>query len=378
MNQVAAAVTIALSLGAGWLVPALAVHALVRTLADGPLLVRNYAGRRIPPVLGLAWLVWVIALLGVQVLLDVAVESGWQLGSVGAVIERIGTTPLALPVYVSPLILVAGCVALGMADDAFGGSGPKGFAGHLDALRHGRLTTGMLKMLGIGVIAVFYAATAAPGVLGKSDPGGTRLAGAGWFVLAWLLAALVIALSANLMNLLDLRPGRALKVYVLAVPAPAVLFALASVAAYNADAASYAAEIADLVLQPWEAGVAAAALVIVLLGPAVAVWSADLGERAMLGDAGANTMGAVVGYLLTAVLDLTGLAIAAAVLLALNLLSERISFSDAIDRIAPLRMFDRLGRLAEAPGKREVGAGGAPRRPDVRYHSDEEPVTEED
>ena len=159
MNQVAVAVTIVVSLGVGWLVPALAVHALVRTLADGPLLVRTYAGRRIPPVLGLAWLVWAIALLGVQVLLDVTVESGWGLGAAGAVIERIGTTPLALPVYVSPLILVAGCVALGMADDAFGGNGPKGFRGHFDALRHGRLTTGMLKMFGIGVLAVFYAAT---------------------------------------------------------------------------------------------------------------------------------------------------------------------------------------------------------------------------
>ena len=197
-------------------------------------------------------------------------------------------------------------------------------------------------------------------------------------MLAWVLAALVIALAANLMNLLDLRPGRALKAYILAAPAPAVLFALASVAAYNSDVASYAAEIADLVLQPWEAAAAAAALVIVLLGPAVAVWSADLGERAMLGDAGANTMGAIVGYLLTAVLDLTGLAIAAAVLLGLNLLSERVSFSAAIDRIAPLRLFDRLSRLPEGRIAPEVAGDGAPPPPYVRYHSDEEPVTEED
>ena len=234
-------------------------------------------------------------------------------------------------------------------------------------------------MLGIGVLAVFYGATAASSVLERTDPTGMRLAGGdGWYLVAWALAALAIALSANLLNLLDMRPGRALKAYVVLVSVPAVAFALAAVTSYNADVASYAAEIAGLVMHPWESAVVAAGLMIVLLGPALAVWSADLGERAMLGDAGANTMGAIIGYLLTASLDLIGLAIAVAVLIALNVLSERVSFSAIIERVPPLAFIDRLGRSGEVAGASKEAPEAVPLPLGVRYHSDEDPGTEED
>lgn len=381
MNATAAAVMLVLVALAGWIAPAVAMRALVPSLESGPHLVTNYRGRKVAPVLGVAWLVWSLAMLLLQTVVDIAIERGWQIPGAAGLVDRIGTTPLALPFYVVPLILVAACVALGLVDDAFGTGGPKGFRGHLSALGRGRLTTGTVKMLGIGVLAVFYGATAASNVLERSDPSGMSLAakaGEGRHLVAWALAALVIALSANLLNLLDVRPGRSLKAYIVLVPAPAVAFALATVAAYNADAASYAAEIAGLVMQPWESAVVAGGLVVVLLGPALAVWSADLGERAMLGDAGANTMGAIIGYLLTAVLDLAGLAIAAVVLLALNLLSERVSFSAVIERVPLLSFLDRLGRPAATLEVPKEAAEAAPQPPAVLYHSDEDPVTKED
>jgi hypothetical protein len=370
----AAVIALALAVLAGWVLPAFAVRALVRTLADGPLLVANYRGRRIPPVLGLGWLVWALGLLAVQAGLDACARADWASEQIATLAERVGSTPLALPFFVVPFILVAGSTALGLADDAFGAGGPKGFAGHLSALRHGRLTTGMLKMAGIGLLAAFYAADAAPDVLERSVVAGTHLAGAGWHLLAWALAALVIALSANLLNLLDLRPGRALKAYAVLVPVPAVAFALSSVTAYNADAAAYAPSLA---LTTAETAVTAAALVLVVLGPALAAWPADLGERAMLGDAGSNAAGALLGYLLSTTLDLARLAVATLVLVALNLASERVSFSAVIDRVAVLRFIDRIGRRG-SHGEPEAAQDAPPPDGGVRYHSDVDHRTEED
>jgi uncharacterized membrane protein len=63
----------------------------------------------------------------------------------------------------------------------------------------------------------------------------------------------------------------------------------------------------------------------------------------MLGDAGANALGAVVGTLFLAG-PMWLLWAAAAVLLALQLASERVSFSRVIEANRVLRAADRLGR----------------------------------
>jgi uncharacterized membrane protein len=66
-------------------------------------------------------------------------------------------------------------------------------------------------------------------------------------------------------------------------------------------------------------------------------------------------MGAVIGYLLTAILPITGLTVVAAVLLGLNLLSERVSFSGVIESSGPLRWLDTLGRPANLEGPAQGG-----------------------
>jgi hypothetical protein len=161
---------------------------------------------------------------------------------------------------------------LGFLDDAYGGH-ERGFREHVRAGR----TTGILKAVGILLVGLWRT---------RSVSG-----------------ALLFALSANLLNQLDTRPGRCLKAYLLAgapLGAP--------------------------------------------LGRAVLLIPYDLRERAMLGDAGSNAFGAVLG--LKSVDRFHGRTRWAAIglLAGLNLLGERTSIGRLIERTPGLRELDRLGR----------------------------------
>jgi hypothetical protein len=120
-----------------------------------------------------------------------------------------------------------------------------------------------------------------------------------------LSGALLVALAANLTNQLDTKPGRALKAYLIAATALR----------------------APLV-------------------PAVVLLPYDLREMTMLGDAGANALGALLG--LKSVGRLTGRSrwLAIGALASLNLLGELRSLGALIERTPGLRELDRLGRLA--------------------------------
>jgi hypothetical protein len=69
-----------------------------------------------------------------------------------------------------------------------------------------------------------------------------------------------------------------------------------------------------------------------------------LRERAMLGDAGANLAGAIVGVTLLVALGDTARLVALAIVAALTIYGEFRSISAAIESIPPLRAIDRLGR----------------------------------
>ena len=188
---------------------------------------------------------------------------------------------------------------LGLIDDLLGTDSDRGFLGHLQALRHGRLTTGAMKLFGGGVVAIVL--TAAPG-----DVSGRRL----------LADAALVALAANLGNLLDRAPGRTIKVGLIAYVPVALAAGTSPV---------------GLALAP-------------VVGATAGLLPADLNERLMLGDTGANLLGAVLG--LAVVLETsrpvrTGVLIA---LIVLNLASERVSFTKVIDATPGLRHLDRLGR----------------------------------
>ena len=171
---------------------------------------------------------------------------------------------------------VAPVAAIGLADDLW--SGPeRGFRAHLGS----GATTGMLKLVGIPLYALVR----------------TRS----------LSGAVLVGLTANAVNQLDTRPGRALKA-----------FGLGALLVRNV---------------PRRAVVAA-----VLIAPY------DLREMAMLGDAGSNALGAVLGF--SSVEQLTGRKRWGAIgaLSLLTLVGERRSLGALIESTPVLRELDRLGR----------------------------------
>ncbi|WP_030167351.1 hypothetical protein [Spirillospora albida] len=203
--------------------------------------------------------------------------------------------------------LLAGTASgiLGGYDDLAGSASSRGFKGHLGALARGEVTSGAVKILGIGATGLAAAALA-------GSPAPSRAGRA----LDALLNGAIIAGSANLMNLFDLRPGRAIKVGMLTG--------------------------APLALTP-----AGSAVVAAPLGAAAALLPDDLGERAMLGDTGANALGALLGLAATRLGLGPRLAVLAGVA-GLNAASEAVSFTKVIAANPVLNRIDMLGRRPPA------------------------------
>jgi UDP-GlcNAc:undecaprenyl-phosphate/decaprenyl-phosphate GlcNAc-1-phosphate transferase len=315
---VSASAQVALVAALTWLLPWAGIRMLAGSLAASPLAQRvNYRRQTVFVGLGIVWVFWVAGM----VLLRYA---GQAMGSALSVFVALGA--------VSPLVITT--LLFGVIDDAYGSAGDRGFRGHLAALVAGRMTTGALKLLGIAFVSV-AAATAIVGGsgIGTSSIASVLLASPGALLpwAAWTIAlGAVIALSANLVNLTDLRPGRALKFY--GVCAGALV-----VGAYLSAATSLGG---------------ATVLAIALIGPVVAVWSFDAGERGMLGDAGANTAGALLGFVAAWECGRSWVALVVlGVLLAVNLASERWSFSVIIAHNRPLSWIDRLGRPPHDPAQ---------------------------
>jgi UDP-N-acetylmuramyl pentapeptide phosphotransferase/UDP-N-acetylglucosamine-1-phosphate transferase len=208
-----------------------------------------------------------------------------------------------------------GAGAVGLYDDVVGARPEhkaKGFHGHLAALREGRVTSGMVKVAGAGAAGFLAAAMlpSRPRRDGRDRRGLSRAVDV-------VLGAGVIAGMANLMNLLDLRPGRAIKVGML-------------VGAPLADGPS---------------GVVTAAT----LGAAGGLLPADLNEEVMLGDAGANALGALLGVAMAARTGPFARAVLLAGVAGLTATSERVSFTKVIAATPVLRDLDEWGRRPAGP-----------------------------
>ena len=99
------------------------------------------------------------------------------------------------------------------------------------------------------------------------------------------------------------------------------------------------------------------------LGAAIALLPEDLGERAMLGDAGANALGALLGVAAAASLSRPARLALLAAITGLTAASEVVSFTAVIERTPALRWLDMLGRPCGRPGRPRSRARGRTRRP---------------
>jgi hypothetical protein len=208
------------------------------------------------------------------------------------------------------MVYLLGMVMLGLLDDALGrgaaADSARGWRGHAQAVIAGRFSTGAIKAVGALALAAY--ATSGLGQQG----------------LDYVADLALLLLATNLFNLLDLRPGRVEKAFV-------VVLAGLCIGAWTAE--------------PLE-------LLGIFIGPVVVGALFTLRERAMLGDTGSNLVGALAGIAMLVTLDDTGRWIALAAVAALTIFGEFRSISKTIESVPPLRWIDSLGRVSRVEVKR--------------------------
>lgn len=205
--------------------------------------------------------------------------------------------------YTLYLIALMGMAFLGFIDDMLGQRDSLGFRGHFTRLlKKGELTTGALKALGGGIIAIyvslFYSRT----------------------LVEFVVNVLVVALFTNSMNLFDLRPGRCVKAF--------LLFFIPLLVFFEAD---------YILFMP-------------IAGAVLAYFLYDLKAQVMMGDTGSNVLGVTLGIMAVYGLDLSVRVMLLILLLLLHIYTERYSLSKTIEDNRLLRWFDRLGRSDGSSG----------------------------
>lgn len=188
----------------------------------------------------------------------------------------------------------------GWVDDSKGNRMVKGLKGHIGSLlQDGIVTTGLVKAGMAGLVAFWVVV----------ELGGS------WY--DRLIRFVVIVLSTNAVNLLDLRPGRAIKGFYLG---SIILF-------IGSETLSFL---------PYWLPLAIAALLVL---------PSDLGGRVMIGDTGANLLGFGLGFSLSVAAPNEVLMVMSLLLIALHWKAERSSLTAIIERNFVLNTIDRWGRV---------------------------------
>ena len=263
---------------------ALLAPAGLRALSAGPLARENYRGVRLPFPAGTV--IVAAAALALAPL---------------AILDELADVDVFRPDLTRVAIYVLGVAFLGLIDDIVGAE-PRGWRGHGAAVLGGGLSTGALKAAGSLGLALY------------------ALSARGYAAGEYVLAVLVVVLTTNLFNLLDLRPGRSFKVFVLLGAA--------------------------LTLADWDAG--PLATLGLFVGPVLLLGLYDLRERAMLGDTGSNLMGALGGLWIVLSLDTAGQLVALALIALATVYGEFRSLGALIERTPVLRQLDSFGRPTHA------------------------------
>lgn len=273
--------------------------AVVALLERSGVVRQNYRGVVVPAASGVT-----IVLAGLLALAPLAALD--ELGDTNTLRDGVDTV----------LIYVLGVAVLGLVDDLLGGRSPagaepsprapRGWRGHARAVAAGSLSTGVLKATGALALALYA----------LSDGGRSPA--------EYLLAVGVLVLSTNAFNLLDLRPGRAAKAF--------LVLGLA------------------LALGTWDA--VPVETLGLFVGPVLVLLRYDLRERAMLGDIGSNVLGALAGLWIVLSLSSAGQAVALAALVGVTLYGEFRSITLLVEKSPLLRRLDSVGRLGTTRDRR--------------------------
>lgn len=199
------------------------------------------------------------------------------------------------------LVIFAAMVFLGLFDDLKGKGGVKGFKGHFKSFLKGDITTGVIKAIG-GFLLAFIGAW----FFGEKE----------FFIISLIINSLLIALSTNLINLLDLRPGRATKIFLFFTFILIVLTKVENIY--------------------W---------LFPLIGAMLAYLPWDLKLKTMLGDAGANVLGFALGLSIVISMEINTKIVIVFFLIIIHLYTERISLSKVIEENHILKFLDYLGRV---------------------------------
>ncbi len=201
--------------------------------------------------------------------------------------------------YIRYLALVISMGFAGVVDDLVGDRKTKGLIKHIKSTIKGNMTTGFLKaFIGFVMSCIISISTTST-------------------YTEFLANVFIISLFANTINLFDLRPGRAVKIF-LAVSFVLLISALGSLAE---------------------------AMPLIILNLAVLLYIRyDLKEICMLGDTGANILGISAGYYSTLFLGINSKLILLFLLILLNVMSERFSITEIINSSRLLSYLDSLGR----------------------------------
>jgi len=197
-------------------------------------------------------------------------------------------------VFITIMLSLTFC---GLLDDLLGDSSFKGLIKHISALMHGRISTGIIKAF-IGCLMGFLLALTRQKKL-----------------IPLLMDTILFALTVNLINLLDLRPGRAIKGFVLFLALTGILTRFTEIH-----------------------------FIIPVLTVLALYINGEMKEVYMLGDAGANLLGGILGYYWTSILSTTFKGLTLLLLIFLHIFTEFFSLSKVIERNPLLKKIDMLGR----------------------------------
>ena len=185
----------------------------------------------------------------------------------------------------------------GIIDDTIGNRDVSGLKGHFKSLFKGTLTTGGFKALFGGFVGLIISVSISKDIIDI------------------VVNTLVIALSTNLMNLFDLRPGRAIKVYLVIMIT--IFFTLSGYIQI---------------------------LTLLILPNVLAYFNFDLKAKAMMGDTGSNVLGISIGILMVLGYTLKVRIVWLVFLVLIHLLTEKFSLTKIIEKNKVLNFIDRLGR----------------------------------